>query len=288
MTLVSCAAPSYLEKHGEPATPDDLRGHRLLGLRSTSGAPPEWHFPPPHTPRRLKLHFALTFNTVEGPIMAATEGSGYDTAPKSADRKKSEWLDARLDIAGYNVPGRQLAGLSSGGQSVGQGRGFGFARPDARLQQHGAWQPGGASRARAREDRRRPAVRRMRAACASAARVTACAQSRWRPDTRPARESGRSRADARVLAAIALPIRGAPPSRRRLGDANGRWAVQTPCCASFGRGFAGLIYATSSAPSSSSAPRAAVPTHASASLAARTIGSCDVISLIDLPVLAAY
>jgi LysR family transcriptional regulator for bpeEF and oprC len=76
MTLVTCAAPAYLEAYGTPATPDELGAHRLLGLRSSSGAPPEWHFPPPYSSRRLKLHFALTFNTVEGPIVAAAEGLG--------------------------------------------------------------------------------------------------------------------------------------------------------------------------------------------------------------------
>jgi DNA-binding transcriptional LysR family regulator len=31
---VSCAAPSYLDRFGRPATPDDLQGHRMVGLRS--------------------------------------------------------------------------------------------------------------------------------------------------------------------------------------------------------------------------------------------------------------
>ena len=31
---LTCAAPDYLERHGTPATPDALDGHRMIGLRS--------------------------------------------------------------------------------------------------------------------------------------------------------------------------------------------------------------------------------------------------------------
>ncbi|MGL6222300.1 MAG: LysR family transcriptional regulator, partial [Steroidobacteraceae bacterium] len=53
INIVTCAAPAYLQDHGEPRTPDDLRSHRLVGLSEASGAPPEWTFPPPYTPKRL-------------------------------------------------------------------------------------------------------------------------------------------------------------------------------------------------------------------------------------------
>jgi LysR family transcriptional regulator, regulator for bpeEF and oprC len=120
MTLVSCAAPSYLDAHAEPATPDDLRGHRLLGLRLTNGGPPEWHFPPPYTPRRLKLHFALTFNTVEGPIMAAMEGLGICHI---ADLLVAEYVERgalRLVLQAYSVPGPPISLVypSAGHQSA--------------------------------------------------------------------------------------------------------------------------------------------------------------------------
>jgi LysR family transcriptional regulator for bpeEF and oprC len=75
-TMVTCAAPAYLEEHGEPRTPDELAQHRLLGLSSPSGAPPEWTFPAPYTPRRLRLKFNLTFNAAEAPVIAAASGLG--------------------------------------------------------------------------------------------------------------------------------------------------------------------------------------------------------------------
>ena len=76
INLVTCASPTYLADHGEPRTPDDLHQHRLLGLTSAAGASPEWTFPPPYSPRRLKLHFAMLFNTAEAPVIAATAGLG--------------------------------------------------------------------------------------------------------------------------------------------------------------------------------------------------------------------
>jgi LysR family transcriptional regulator for bpeEF and oprC len=76
VNIVTCASPAYLADHGEPTTPDDLRQHRLLALTPASGGSPDWSFPAPYTPRRLKLHFAMQFNAAEAPIIAATAGLG--------------------------------------------------------------------------------------------------------------------------------------------------------------------------------------------------------------------
>lgn len=40
--LVTCAAPSYLTKHGEPKRPEDLKGHRCLSYSLSLGN--EWQF----------------------------------------------------------------------------------------------------------------------------------------------------------------------------------------------------------------------------------------------------
>jgi LysR family transcriptional regulator, regulator for bpeEF and oprC len=74
--IVTCASPAYLADHGEPQTPDDLRAHRLLALTPAGGGSPEWTFPAPFSPRRLKLHFAMQFNAAEGPIIASVAGLG--------------------------------------------------------------------------------------------------------------------------------------------------------------------------------------------------------------------
>ncbi|MEC5397439.1 LysR family transcriptional regulator [Uliginosibacterium sp. H1] len=41
---VLVASPTYLHNHGVPTTPADLAGHRLLGLRFTSGKVSPWRF----------------------------------------------------------------------------------------------------------------------------------------------------------------------------------------------------------------------------------------------------
>jgi LysR family transcriptional regulator, regulator for bpeEF and oprC len=120
MTFVTCASESYLASHGEPHTPDELRGHRLLGLRSTNGGPPEWHYPPPYSPRRLKLHFSLTFNTVEGPIVAATEGLGICHNVDLLIAEHVERGRLKLILQEYSVPGPPISLVypSAGHQSA--------------------------------------------------------------------------------------------------------------------------------------------------------------------------
>jgi hypothetical protein len=44
-SIVTCAAPAYLEKHGEPRTPHDLVHHELLLFRDPqTGRPFPWEF----------------------------------------------------------------------------------------------------------------------------------------------------------------------------------------------------------------------------------------------------
>jgi LysR family transcriptional regulator for bpeEF and oprC len=76
--LVTCAAPSYLARHGVPRTPADLRQHRTIGfLRSDTSRPSEWKFDHGRGGvQKLKLAFALSFNTSEPMVMSAYEGQG--------------------------------------------------------------------------------------------------------------------------------------------------------------------------------------------------------------------
>jgi LysR family transcriptional regulator for bpeEF and oprC len=120
INLVTCASPTYLADHGEPRTPDDLHQHRLLGLTSASGARPEWGFPPPYTPRRLKLHFAMLFNTAEAPVIAATAGLGI---AHTGDLIIAEYVargELKLILEDYIVPGPPISLVypSSGHQAA--------------------------------------------------------------------------------------------------------------------------------------------------------------------------
>ncbi|MDF3022021.1 MAG: LysR family transcriptional regulator [Steroidobacteraceae bacterium] len=76
--LVTCAAPSYIARHGMPQTPGDLRQHRTIGfLRADTSRPSEWKFKQGRDgTQKLKLSFALSFNTSEPMVMSAYEGQG--------------------------------------------------------------------------------------------------------------------------------------------------------------------------------------------------------------------
>jgi len=120
MNIVTCASPAYLAERGEPATPEDLRDHRLLGLTQANGGPPEWTFPPPYLPRRLKLHFAMTFNAGEAPIVAAAAGLGIT---HTADLLVAEYIargELKLILEDYVVAGANIALVypSAGHQSA--------------------------------------------------------------------------------------------------------------------------------------------------------------------------
>jgi LysR family transcriptional regulator for bpeEF and oprC len=76
--MVTCAAPSYIARHGMPRTPADLRNHRNIGfLRTDTSRPSEWKFRQGRDGvQKLKLSFALSFNTSEPMVMSAYEGQG--------------------------------------------------------------------------------------------------------------------------------------------------------------------------------------------------------------------
>ena len=105
INIVTCASPTYLADHGEPLTPDDLREHRLLALTPPGGGSPEWIFPAPYTPRRLKLHFAMQFNAAEAPIVAAAAGLGIT---HTADLLVAEYVargELQLILEKFTQPG---------------------------------------------------------------------------------------------------------------------------------------------------------------------------------------
>lgn len=76
--MVTCAAPNYIARHGIPRTPADLRNHRTIGfLRTDTSRPSEWKFTHGrHGVQKLKLSFALSFNTSEPMVSSAFEGQG--------------------------------------------------------------------------------------------------------------------------------------------------------------------------------------------------------------------
>ena len=87
MRRVVCAAPSYLEAQGIPATPAALKEHRILACQG-AWASPEWRFA---RGQRVVVDPLLLCNTNEAAIAAAKAGQGltrvlhYQIAPALAE-----------------------------------------------------------------------------------------------------------------------------------------------------------------------------------------------------------
>jgi len=79
---VLCAAPAYLERHGTPATIDDLKQHRCINyIYPTSGRPYQWQFDTPDGRIALDIDAHLLINDGESVIQAAIAGLGIIQVP---------------------------------------------------------------------------------------------------------------------------------------------------------------------------------------------------------------
>ncbi|MCY4747279.1 LysR substrate-binding domain-containing protein [Pelomonas sp. UHG3] len=88
---VVVASPAYLQAHGEPATPAELDGHRLIASTGANPAP-EWRFAGPRgKPVVQRIAARLRTTTVGAAITAAEAGLGltrllsYQAAPLLRD-----------------------------------------------------------------------------------------------------------------------------------------------------------------------------------------------------------
>ncbi|EJN07882.1 LysR family transcriptional regulator [Herbaspirillum sp. YR522] len=69
---VICASPDYLERHGVPLTPSDLKRHRIA-TSTGAWASPEWRFA---DGQRVSIDATLQTNTNEASIATARQGWG--------------------------------------------------------------------------------------------------------------------------------------------------------------------------------------------------------------------
>jgi len=72
---VICAAPSYLEQHGTPQTPDDLATHSIVSASGVTPTP-EWRLVKNGTPHIVKLQPRLITTTNDSAMAAAVYGFG--------------------------------------------------------------------------------------------------------------------------------------------------------------------------------------------------------------------
>jgi DNA-binding transcriptional LysR family regulator len=79
---VLCAAPSYLEKHGHPLTPDDLKGHNCLLLRYPRS--PEWYWTLATAVGPLRVDVSGSYDSDDGDVLTdwALAGRGIVNKPK--------------------------------------------------------------------------------------------------------------------------------------------------------------------------------------------------------------
>lgn len=84
------ASPGYLERHGAPATPQDLSAHTIIGSNGSS-AGPEWRFMQDGVLRTLRMRPRLQVNSNDAVIDAVKMGLGiarvlsYQAASALAD-----------------------------------------------------------------------------------------------------------------------------------------------------------------------------------------------------------
>jgi DNA-binding transcriptional LysR family regulator len=82
IALLTCAAPSYLERHGTPKKVSDLAAHRCTGFRRPStGRLMPWEFHIDGATVYQDVPVVASFNTVEGELTAVLSGLGIGQMP---------------------------------------------------------------------------------------------------------------------------------------------------------------------------------------------------------------
>jgi DNA-binding transcriptional LysR family regulator len=78
--LVVCAAPDYLARRGEPATPDDLIAHDCLGFSDVAGVA-EWSFQDGAARRAVRISTRLCAYDLDALVRAALADAGLVRVP---------------------------------------------------------------------------------------------------------------------------------------------------------------------------------------------------------------
>lgn len=73
--LVTCASPGYLDRHGAPATPDDLAGHQTMAF-THAGAPVPWRYAVNGQERQVQAAGRLRMGDTEALRDAALADAG--------------------------------------------------------------------------------------------------------------------------------------------------------------------------------------------------------------------
>lgn len=80
---LTCASPEYLARHGTPGSPDDLAGHRMIGLRSiTTGDLRPFEFEHEGRVRLVQMPATVSVTGTESFLATARLGLGLFQAPR--------------------------------------------------------------------------------------------------------------------------------------------------------------------------------------------------------------
>ncbi|WP_244069049.1 LysR family transcriptional regulator [Bradyrhizobium sp. Ce-3] len=81
LQMIVCASPDYLERRGEPRTPDELSSHDCLVFSDSPGSA-EWRFADgSKTGRKFRISGRLWMNSLDALVGAARDGAGIVRAP---------------------------------------------------------------------------------------------------------------------------------------------------------------------------------------------------------------
>jgi len=87
--------PGYIDRHGTPATPEDLIGHRCINLRlPTHGGLYAWEFEKDGHELKVRVEGQLVFNSIFDVLDAALNGFGLGHVPE--DLARHHLADGRL------------------------------------------------------------------------------------------------------------------------------------------------------------------------------------------------
>jgi DNA-binding transcriptional LysR family regulator len=112
---VIVASPDYIERHGAPATPDELTQHRIVG-GPASVVPAGWRFARAGEEVAVDLEAIFSTDENEGAVAAAAAGIGITSTSEWACRRELEdgslvrllvdWKTADIPVHAYFPMGR--------------------------------------------------------------------------------------------------------------------------------------------------------------------------------------
>jgi DNA-binding transcriptional LysR family regulator len=98
--VVACAAPSYLDAHGEPSHPRELATHACLAY-TLSRTPERWRFAGPAGPFDLRIRPRILSNNGNALMQAAIAGLGVILQPNFIVHEALEDGRLREILTGY-------------------------------------------------------------------------------------------------------------------------------------------------------------------------------------------